>query len=240
VSAAVATSIGAGDIQLWFKEPRRQGLLSGAVVAGGLPETSGDFLMVVDANMAASKANLHVTKQIDYTVERSRNGRLIGHLRVQIENEAAESGVGPVYNSYLRVYVPAGSTLVASDGHQAANPALDGDFLVFTQPLLVEPKERRSATFDYVLPEAIAQASTYRLTWIRQSGTPGDELRVTVNGGAATADPRTRALRFERDLDERGVSGWLRRRWIVSKLRLSVIRPPGASTQRLSVAAPLR
>jgi hypothetical protein len=220
VTTAVGNSIGTGDIQLWFKDPARQRLIAGAAVAGRLPRTAGDFLMVVDANMAASKANLGVSKQVDYRVDREKDGRLVGHLRVQVDNAGARSTINPLYNSYLRVYVPAGSTLVAPDGHQAANPAIDGPFQVFTQPLVVQPEQQGVATFDYVLPEVVSNASTYRLTWVRQAGTPNDRLRVAVKGGSAQAHPGIRTLRFERQLGAEGLVGWLERRWIVTKLGL--------------------
>jgi hypothetical protein len=218
VSDAVRRSLGTGDIQLWFKAPSRQQLVSGSTVAGSLPRTDWDFLMVVDANMAASKANLNVVKKVDYRVDRRSDGRLIAHLRVEVDNDGVKSSINPLYNSYLRVYVPAGSTLVKPDGHQAANAARDGQFEVFTQPLIVQPKAQGVATFDYLLPGHVGAGGTYDLTWVRQAGTPGDSLRVAVTGHTRQADPAVRTLHFTRDLDGTGLTRWLRQRWIVHRL----------------------
>lgn len=220
VTDAVRRSLGPGDIQLWFKDPARQRLVSGAAIAGALPKTDGDFLMVVDANMAASKANLNVTKQVTYRVDKDKNGRLVGHLRVEITNGGAKTSINPLYNSYLRVYAPAGSTLVNPDGHQASNPALDGPYQVFVQPLVVQPKETGVATFDYLLPDHVGAGGAYRLTWLRQPGTPDDRLRVEVKGASAQSDPAVKTLHFERNLDGKGLVKWLKQRWIVKELGL--------------------
>jgi len=68
--------------------------------------------MVVDANLTASKANLEVTKQVDYRVERRADGCLVAQVRVETRNDGAESPINPLYNSYLRVYAPGGSELL--------------------------------------------------------------------------------------------------------------------------------
>lgn len=201
VTDAVRRSIGAGDIQLWFADPARQRELAGTVVAGQLPRTDGDMLMVVDSNMTASKANLDLRKSIDYRVERNEQGRLVGHVRVEIRNEGVKTAVNPFYNSNLRVYAPEGAKLLDPTA-QAAQRADDGPFEVFSQDMQVDPGETRVATFDYVLPERVADASRYTLTWVRQVGTPADRLRVDVGGEAAEVDASNRSLRIERRLPQ--------------------------------------
>ncbi|MDQ3641451.1 MAG: DUF4012 domain-containing protein [Actinomycetota bacterium] len=200
VTDAVRRSIGAGDIQLWFADPSRQQTLAGTVVAGQLPRTDGDMLMVVDANLLAGKANLDVRKSVDYRVERDREGRLIGRVRVEIRNEGAKSPLNLFYRSHLRVYAPAGAQLVQSEASQGSTQAVDGPFQVFSQDMVVEPESTAVATFDYVLPERIAAHGRYELTWVRQVGTPGDRLRVDVAGRSAQSDPNTRSLRIQQRL----------------------------------------
>jgi hypothetical protein len=197
VTDAVRRSIGAGDIQLWFTDPGRQKLLTGTVVAGQLPRTDRDLLMVVDANLLAGKANLDVRKSVDYRVERDGEGRLVGRVRVEIRNEGAKSPLNLFYRSHLRIYAPAGARLLPSEASQGAGPAVDGPFEVFSQDLVVEPESMGVATFDYVLPERVAPGGRYQLTWVRQVGTPGDRLRVDVAGRSAQSDPATRMLRLD-------------------------------------------
>ena len=199
VTDAVRRSIGAGDIQLWFTDPARQKLLAGTVIAGQLPRTDRDMLMVVDANLLAGKANLDVRKSVDYRVERDR-GRLVGRVRVEIRNEGTKSPLNLFYRSHLRVYAPAGARLIPSEASQGSGEAVDGPFQVFSQDLVVDPGSTRVATFDYVLPERVAPNGKYHLTWVRQVGTPDDRLRLDVAGRSAESDPGSRMLRLERRL----------------------------------------
>lgn len=197
VATAVSRSIGAGDIQLWFKDPARQARLAGTAVAGALPHTDGDFLMVVDANLGASKANLDLTKAITYRVDRDDQGRRVGHVRIEVRNEGPKTGINPFYNSYLRVYAPEGSQLLHPGPLQAQQKAADGPYVVFIQPLIVQPETTEYVIFDYLLPSRLAH-DRYRLTWPRQPGTTRDLLSVTVDGRHAESDATLRRLNFTR------------------------------------------
>jgi hypothetical protein len=197
VTDAIRRSIGAGDLQLWFTDPARQQALTGTVVAGQLPRPAGDMLMVVDANMTASKANLALHKSVDYKVARDPQGRLVAHLRVEIRNDGPKSSINPVYNSFLQVYAPEGARLLDPAGPQAAQPAADGPFEVFSQDVSVDPGATAVATFDYVLPDSVATGGQYRLTWIRQAGTPDDRLRVDAAGRSAQFGAGNRSLQFD-------------------------------------------
>ena len=199
VADAVRRSISAGDIQLWFADAGRQDLLAGTEAAGSLPRAEGDFLMVVDSNMTGSKANLDVTKVIDYRVERRADGRLVAQVQTEVRNDGEASVINPFYNGFLRIYTPAGSELIDTAGNQQVRrlPA-DSGYEVFAQPVVVLPKEHKVVTFDYLLPASVGEAEAYRLTWFRQVGTGRDEFRVAFEGRTAAADPLRRSFVFER------------------------------------------
>ena len=201
VTDAVRRSISAGDIQLWFKDARRQESLAGTEAAGALPRTDDDFLMLVDANLTASKANLELTKEVDYQVERRPDGRLVGHVRVEVRNDGAASQINPFYNGYLRVYAPAGSELLDAPGNVPVRRlSPDSGYEVFAQPAIVLPKESKVVTFDYLLPALVGDGGPYRLTWVRQVGTGRDRLRVMAGGGSAEVVTDRRTLHFERSI----------------------------------------
>ena len=199
VADAVRRSISAGDIQLWFKDAGLQESLAGTEAAGALPRTDDDFLMLVDANLTASKANLETTKQVKYEVERRPDGRLVGHVRVEVRNDGAASQINPFYNGYLRVYAPAGSELLDSPGNLPVKRlSPDSGYEVFAQPAIVMPKESKVVTFDYLLPASVEDDGPYHLTWVRQVGTGRDTFHLNVNGRGAEVDPARRSFVFER------------------------------------------
>ena len=217
---AIGRSVGAGDIQLWFDDPERQRRLDGAVIAGRLPRTADDFLMVVDANLKASKANLHLTKTMDYRVRRTDEGAS-AHLEVRVRNDGEASVINPYYDGLVRVYAPAGARLVGKVGGQQEMAAADGPYQTFVEAYRVEPKAEVVLTFDYALPASVLARSVYRLTWVRQAGTPRDELAATAFGKAADLGANPRVLATEQELDTGGFGSWLRRRWVVRALGLS-------------------
>ncbi len=200
VADAVRRSVGAGDVQLWFRDPARQALLVTGDVAGTLPPPDADFLMIVDANMTASKANLATTKQVDYRVERRPDGRLVGHVRVEVRNEGEASPINPLYNSYLRVYVPPGTELLNPGDPTVTALLRDGRYQVFAQQVFVPPKEQRVVGFDYLLPASVGLGGTYRLTWVRQVGTGRDSLRLAVDATSVELDPGHRLFGFVKRL----------------------------------------
>jgi hypothetical protein len=185
-----------------------------------VPATDQDFLMLVDANISASKANAGLVKKANYRVRRERDGTLLAHLDVVVTNSDPESGVNPYYNGYLRVYVPAGAELLraGTDQGQQEPDAREGPHEVFTQLLFADPKGEQKVSFDYRLPARLGASGRYRLTWARQAGTPRDTLEATVGGRSTVVGPDVRMIQLDRDLRGNRLVAWLRGRWVVQKL----------------------
>jgi hypothetical protein len=94
---------------------------------GAIRQTDGDYLMVVDANVGFNKANVLVTKQIDYEVVLQAGGSATAQASVtyhhagtrQVERCQPEIRYDPIYArmterclwDYVRLYVPEGAIL---------------------------------------------------------------------------------------------------------------------------------
>jgi hypothetical protein len=214
---ALGRSVRTGELQVWFADEGRQALVAPTALSGSLPAVDGDFLMLVDANMSGSKANLGLVKEATYRVRRE-DGRWRAHLEVVVRNEAPfDPRLNPYYNGYLRVYAPGGSRLtVARPDQGEAGPAPDGPYQVFAQLLDVAPGAEQRVAFDYELPDGVAEGERYRLTWVRQVGTPRDVLAADAMGAKGMVPERTLVL--ERSLRGHPVAEWLEDRWIVRRL----------------------
>lgn len=219
VRAALDRSTAAGEVQVWFAREPWQRAVAGTVLSGELPRADGDFLMLVDTNMSGSKANLGLVKHVAYRVRRA-DGRWRATLDVVVRNEAPEHPLlNPYYNGYLRVYVPRGARLLGERPDQGdAGPAPDGPFRVFAQLLDVQPEQQQRVRFEYDLPAEVVEDDRYRLTWLRQVGTPRDVLVAEVDGRRARVEGRR--LSFERSYRGHPVTEWLQDRWIVRRLGL--------------------
>lgn len=196
VVSALGRAAGAGDLQVYFGAPDRQAAVAGTTLEGALPKVSGDFLMTVETNMSAGKANAELVRDIHYTVAPGPDGRRRATLRIEYRDTGAVTEVNPYYNGYLRVYVPRGSTLIEhGDLTTQAEDAPDGPYGVFSKAVYVPAGgERVVETFEYLLPESAVDNGHYRLTWLRQSGTNADTLTATIGDRVFTAVADQRRL----------------------------------------------
>jgi hypothetical protein len=194
VANAFSDAAGAGDVQAWFADPNRQSKLTGSAWSGALPRTSGDFVMMVEANMTASKANADLRRSATYEVHK-RRGRLVARLDVRYRNTAARSRTNPYYNGFLRVYVPKGARPVDEEVVRDRGVAPDAPYEVFSVPVYAPAGGTDHVVIEYRLPSRLS-TSHHRLLWVRQAGTPHDTLVVNAGGHKTKADPRQRELRI--------------------------------------------
>jgi hypothetical protein len=201
VAEALESSVGVGDVQVWFAAAERQRLLSGTSWSGQLPRhRNSDFVMVVDANLEASKSNAELTRDVSYAVEKDGD-RLLATLRATYRNDGEPSPINERYFAFVRFYVPAGSELTEdSEVDGDLGPARDGPYQVFGDYVAVPPRGQQTITLQYLLPERL-DARNYRLTWLRQVGTTRDDLVVDVGGKAHRLDKGRRSVTISKPLE---------------------------------------
>jgi hypothetical protein len=173
---------------------------------GALRAPANDFLMVVDANLAALKTDSVVSRTINYSFKTEGNG-LTATVKLAYANHGGFSWKTTRYRDYARIFVPPGSELVSSSGAMANDKILDpkrtpGKVDVvdelglrsFGAFVSVEPGETRELVFTYKLPVSIVSAANggyYRLNVQKQSGTFATPLTLSLNFGkkVASAEP---------------------------------------------------
>lgn len=164
---------------------------------GAMRNGSDDYLMVVDANLAALKTDSVMTRRVGYSISPSAGG-LTATVRLNYKNNGGFNWKLTRYRTYTRIFVPLGSRLVSSSGAMENDKVLDPkrtpgrvdtvDELgrrSFGAFLSVEPGETRELVFTYELPESIAKAaaSHYGLLVQKQSGTEAVPLTLSLDFG---------------------------------------------------------
>jgi hypothetical protein len=199
VVSALGHAAGAGDLQMYFADADRQAAVAGTALSGELPKAPGDFLMTVETNMSAGKANADLLRDVHYTVTPGPGGRLKATLQIDYTDTGAVTEINPYYNANLRVYVPKGSTLVEhGDLTQQAEDAPDGPYGVFSQSVFVPAAGGHVVeTIEYLLPKSVVNDGHYRLTWLRQAGTNADKLVATIGGQSFTGMADNRQLNLD-------------------------------------------
>jgi len=168
----------AKNIQVYFPKEDQQELLNGLGVGGEMKQTQGDYLMIVDANLAAFKSDAVMEKKASYSLEKGKD--LVANLKLNYRHNGGFDWRTTRYRSYTRIYVPLGSELVSINGLNKEK--LDFDVsddkelnkTVFGFFWTIEPGRYKEVFLKYRLPEKIKTAlnigSYYELYWQKQSG----------------------------------------------------------------------
>ena len=189
------------DLQAWFKDPPAQALVAGSAVGGSVRQDAGDYVYVVEANVApTSKYNLVVQRRDALAVAIAPNGDATSALRLDWQDNAMDPGpineflrsystssVG-IYGAYVRVYTPAPSELISTNG-MASDPisavestTQEAGRNVFGNYLLIPPGAA-DLSYNWVTPGVATEGGgewTYTLTIQKQSGLTPMPLSVTV------------------------------------------------------------
>ena len=148
------------------------------------PVANADYLGWADADFDADKATKDVARTIDYTVTRSKQGRLVADVRVVTKNAGDKTPINQFFHSYLRVYAPLGAELVDKKNHEDdVRVDKETGLRTFGASQVVDPHSQGERRFVYYLPQSVVNKGTYRLVVRPQAGTPHDVVNVTLNLG---------------------------------------------------------
>lgn len=200
-------------VQLWFANPEVQNELANVGWDGSLrPPREGDYLAVVDTNFGYNKVNAAVEQRVAYQVDWPDGTdkpavatlTLIyrhpyerpGYICDQTPHyeDSYEEMIVRCYFDYLRIYAPAGSELIGTQGLQpetVVSQRGEGGSQLFAGYFVLAPGSEQTIALQYRLPARIT-ADAYSITVRRQSGTnplpfqadvDGRSVATTIDGG---------------------------------------------------------
>lgn len=159
---------------------------------GAVQQTPVDYLMFVDANLAAFKTDEYMKRNINYQVLQNEKGDLIAQATMQYANTGTFTWKSTRYRTYTRLYVPAGSKLISYTGTMADDRTTKkgdvdvGDELgktYFGAFIAIEPGKTGALSFTYQLPDYIKKIvldGHYSLLVQKQIGTRGHGLNLDL------------------------------------------------------------
>ncbi|MDA3815344.1 MAG: DUF4012 domain-containing protein [Patescibacteria group bacterium] len=165
------------DVMLHFENEELQKTIEEVHWGGKVAtEWDGDYLMMVDANMGALKSDYYIDRKITYEVDLTGEKPIATAFIDYTHNATYGDWRTSDYHTYMRLYVPEGSTLLERE--MVSYPNVQEDFgktyFGFTVHVLINRSTH--ARIKYELPESVRE--DYRLLIQKQSGT-GD-VPVTV------------------------------------------------------------
>jgi len=182
------------DLLVWLKNDEANKILSNLGWGGELrslkcnPPAGGqdvrcieDYLMVVEANVGVNKANYFVKRSFSHQVKFGEEGEVKETLHLDYQNNSSsEAFPAGRYKSYVRIYTPLKSELMAINiknplsgetvGVQDKEIKEEHDRQVFGFLLEVPIQENRSVEIVYRLGEKIKEMEKYQLVLQKQPG----------------------------------------------------------------------
>jgi len=183
---AVNKNIQEKNIQIHFTDSSLRSLSDNLNASGEIKQTDKDFLMVVDANLAAFKSDSVVKKAIAYNLYQ-KNNEVNSSLTLKYRHEGGFDWRTTRYRSYTRVYLPLGSRFLSFSGlkNETADWSTSDDEIlnktIFSFFLTVEPGTNKEIILNYSLPDRINQQineNNYELFIQKQAGRRTEELVI--------------------------------------------------------------
>ncbi|PKM91398.1 hypothetical protein CVU82_02260 [Candidatus Falkowbacteria bacterium HGW-Falkowbacteria-1] len=150
------------DFLVYLFDDYKRGVSSGFNWSGEIKDSDSDFLMVVDANLAAFKTDRVMEKKISYYLE-EKGQVLNAKVSINYKNNGWFDWQTTRYRTYTRVYAPLSSKLLKSSGMSSDNSfVLTEDNISnpktsFAGFVSIEPGQERVLSFEYELPKNVVQ-----------------------------------------------------------------------------------
>lgn len=191
------------QIMMYTRNPEFLSILDARGWTGRVKATRGDYVQVIDANLAALKTDGVMQKKIAYQLDAKDLLHPKATVTLTYENTNRQiTWRYTRYRSYTRIYVPDGSRLISSSGAMVTDKQYGGKVdvmkelgkTVFGAFWSIEPGRTGTLSFTYELPpSAIPACGAYHLDLPKQSG--ADETEISLD--LAFARPIVRATPSE-------------------------------------------
>jgi hypothetical protein len=180
------------DLQIYFNNSAWQILTEELGIDGKVEKTDDDYLLIVDANLAAFKSDAVVEKDINYQILFSRD-KATAELELSYQHKGGFDWRTTRYRSYTRVYTPKGSKLNTIKALGQINLEEDSissyddvnlDKTVFAFFFTLEPGNEGGIKLTYNLPPRISdswQENNYRLNVQKQAGRRTNSFQAIIN-----------------------------------------------------------
>lgn len=157
------------DVMIYFKDQDLQDQISYLGWSGEVRNTEKDYLMMVDANLAAYKSDQVMRRSFEYVVD-FRPERPRANLKITYEHQGRiRDWQITDYQSYLRIYVPEESWLTDTEDILKVRFGTENGKKYFGSLIKVPLGKTKTVEFVYDLPSEFTQEK-YELLIQKQSG----------------------------------------------------------------------
>ena len=188
------------NIMFNFKDAKLQSAVASVYWDGRVAsDWSGDYLMVVDANMGALKTDYYMRREMSYDLDLTTPKPTVT-LYLKYKNTAPYGDWRTSdYHEYMRVYVPKGSVLLERElvGSPLTNTEFEKTYFGFVMHVVMGHEV--NARIKYELPENFDREN-YKLLVQKQSGSGAVPFKVHVKTSKGELNQEvtlTKDMKFE-------------------------------------------
>ncbi|MFA5061888.1 MAG: DUF4012 domain-containing protein [Patescibacteria group bacterium] len=185
------------QIVAYSSYPEAENVLLAKDWAGEIKQVPSDYLMWVDANLAALKTDKAMERTLSYLIAPSPSStdKFIGTVKMTYTNTGHFDKFTTRYRTYARVYLPLGSKFISVEGSMrndrttdvgTVDQGMENGKQWFGTFIAIEPGQTKDLTWQFELaPKIVSQinANTYQLFVQKQIGTLGHKLTLHLNFG---------------------------------------------------------
>lgn len=185
ISDMIVKNLNEKHIQLHFFNSSFQNSIHNKGWSGTWPEPDGDFLGVVEANLGGMKSDRYIKRDVNYRLQiwenpEHDNYSLTGKVIIDMEHYGNHNvPISGLYKGYVRIYVPKGSELKSSNVTNQKEEL--ADFTSFGTIVQLNPGERKTIEFEYLLPGTLFDGHDYHLDIPKQAGTDADNYSIIID-----------------------------------------------------------
>ncbi len=169
------------DIILYSKNEELQNKLSSADWTGEVKNFNGDYIMLVDSNLASFKSDQFIDRTVNYQLTKNKENNLIAKVFITYKHNGGFSWNSTKYRDYVRLLVPLGSEFIKVTGFTNDE---NGDEIILDKSemygkisygsfISIDPKTSKTLIFEYKLPDYVKEQiknKEYKLYIQKQSG----------------------------------------------------------------------
>lgn len=195
-------------ILAYFSDPSIEQVLLAKNWAGEIKQTTGDYLLWVDANLAALKTDKVMDRELSYSFSPTGTGKYIATVKMKYTNKGVFTKFTTRYRTYARVFLPAGSQFISVKGMGAgvaADQGIENGKQWFGTFISIEPGKTGELVWQFYLASSVVnqiQNNSYNLLVQKQAGTIANALTLNLNLGNQVYNLKT-DLRLDRVFDIR-------------------------------------
>lgn len=179
-------------VLVYMFDEKVQKAVEAAGYGGTIAEYEGDYLSIIDANLGGRKSNLYVKQEVSEEVTVARDGTVEKTVTITYKNPEKQDGwLNSILPSWVRIYVPKGSTLTSLDGlEDKSQPYEEFGKTVFAGLYRLRPQGVSKVTVKYKLPFKVTgelkmliqkQPGTDSPTYSVQVGKQLEEFQLTTD-----------------------------------------------------------